>query len=418
MERIAIIHTGIITAIGNQVPEHLSSLRQMRSGISLHPEFLPSRLALPVGEIKKSNSELIVMIQERLRANGKKPALFLEKINPPRTALLSVLAAIEALEPCVADYKDLKINFISANTVGGMDITENLYGSYQASPETFDYSQLKYHEAGCITAITQQALNLGCKSFTISTACSSSANSLILAARLLKSNQTDLVLAGGADALSLFTLNGFNSLKILDATLCQPFDDNRRGLNLGEGAAYLVLCRESTAKKISKQPIAFLSGYANTNDAYHQTASSPEGKGNRLAIEKALAGAGLQLKDIDYINLHGTGTENNDMSEGIAIQTIAETQHTTVPNCSSTKAFTGHTLGAAGAVEAVISCLALQEQQSWPQLRFETKIKEHQFHPQENLENHNINHVLSNSFGFGGNCSSLIFSKARDIRKS
>lgn len=411
MERIAILHTGIITAIGNNTGENLLSLMQQRSGISPLPELLPTRLKLPVGEIKSSNATLMSMIQERIAASSEPLAQFSEKLKLPRTALLSILAALEAWQPFGDLPKKYSVGLISANTVGGMDITESLYDSYQKSPETFDFSQFKNHESGIITELTQKALKIDGWNTTISTACSSSANSLMMAARMLHSGKLDLVIGGGADSLSLFTLNGFNSLKILDNQPCRPFDENRRGLNLGEGAAYLVLCRESTAKALGKQPVAFLSGYANANDAYHQTASSPEGKGNRLAIEKALRKAEIRLQDVDYINLHGTGTENNDLSEGRAIQAIAESEQTTVPPASSTKAFTGHTLGAAGAVEAVFSCCSIQEQKIWPQLRFQTQIQEHQFHPETSLKEIPVKHVLSNSFGFGGNCSSLVFSK-------
>lgn len=411
MEKIAIIRTGIISAIGNDTQENYLSLLQKQSGISSQPDILPTRLQLPVGEIKKTNAELIAILQERLTSADQPPAGFLEKTKVPRTALLSMMAALEAWQPFFKLPCNLKKGIISANTVGGMDLSENLYHNYQKDPETFDYRGLKHHESGIITELTQQIIGLSGWCTTISTACSSSANSLIMAVRMLQENKLDIVIAGGADALSLFTLNGFNSLKILDKQPCQPFDEYRRGLNLGEGAAYLVLCREATALAMSDTPIAYLSGYANANDAYHQTASSPEGKGNRMAIEKALAKAQLSLKDIDYINLHGTGTENNDLSEGYALRAIAADHQTQMPTSSSTKAFTGHTLGAAGAIEAVFSCLAMQQQKTWPQLRFQNPIKEHHFIPEIELIEKKIHYVLSNSFGFGGNCTSLVFSK-------
>jgi 3-oxoacyl-[acyl-carrier-protein] synthase-1 len=231
------------------------------------------------------------------------------------------------------------------------------------------------------------------------------------AARLLEQDHLDMVLAGGVDALTAFTINGFNALKILDQNPCQPFDEYRRGLNLGEGAAYTVLCRESTAKALGLPSIAVLSGYANNNDAFHQTASSPEGTGNILAMTNALKKAGLGMAEIDYINLHGTGTENNDLSEGKAIQVICEEQGSPVPAASSTKGFTGHTLGAAGAMEAVFSCLAIREQAIWPHLRLKTPMAAFGWRPQTTLRRQSVCHVLSNSFGFGGNCSALVFSK-------
>ena len=220
----------------------------------------------------------------------------------------------------------------------------------------------------------------------------------------------DYALVGGADALTRFTLNGFNTLMILDKELCKPFDENRSGLNLGEGAAYLLLSSEKGLNQLGKNPMARITGYANANDAFHQTASSPEGTGSFLAMRGALDKAGLQAKDIDYINLHGTGTQNNDIAEGTAISILFDSGY---PKMSSTKAYTGHTLGASGAVEAVFSVLAIQHGIIFPNLRLETPMKEFTFQPvTELLRNQRIQNVLSNSFGFGGNCSSLIFSAA------
>jgi 3-oxoacyl-[acyl-carrier-protein] synthase-1 len=214
---------------------------------------------------------------------------------------------------------------------------------------------------------------------------------------------------GGADALCRFTINGFNTLMILDNKPCTPFDQNRKGLNLGEAAAYLVLVSDQMKQKLSIQAVAKLSGAANANDAFHQTASSAEGKGNYLAMSEALKQSGLSLQDIHYINAHGTGTANNDSSEGIAVERLFEGN---VPPLSSTKANTGHTLGACGSLEAIYACLAIQHGVIYPNLRFQTQIEEHHFTPvQSLLENQQIHHVMSNSFGFGGNCSSLIFSK-------
>jgi 3-oxoacyl-[acyl-carrier-protein] synthase-1 len=348
---------------------------------------------LPVGEIKLSNEQLAEL-------SGIKESL-------PRTALLSIIAAKEAWEPFSDRTAGLRIGFISANTVGGMDLTEHFYKSFKEDKNSGDLNDVKYHECGAITELTLKALGLDCWSTTISTACSSSANSIMMAAGLIENNHYDIVIAGGADSLSRFTLNGFNSLLILDKELCGPFDQNRKGLNLGEGAAYLVLGNDKALQQLNVAPETYVSGYANANDAHHQTASSPEGRGNQLAMTRAMQQAGLNAADIDYINLHGTGTENNDASEGAAIQAVFN-EH--VPLASSTKAFTGHTLGAAGAVEAIFSLLSLQEQKAWPHLRLQQPIENLNWQPNTDITSTKIRHVLSNSFGFGGNCSSLIFS--------
>ena len=265
------------------------------------------------------------------------------------------------------------------------------------------------HECGSITELVADKLNINSYTTTISTACSSSANAIMLASRLIKAGMLDVVVAGGVDALTKFTLNGFNTLLILDNQYCKPFDENRNGLNLGEGAGYVVLVSEKVASTLNKEMYCELKGYANANDAYHQTASSPDGKGSFLAMQSALNEAHLNAADINYINLHGTGTQNNDLAEGTAIERLF---NPTYPKMSSTKSFTGHTLGASGGIEAVFSALSVKHNFIYPNLRLQTPIKEFPFSAETKfIKDQRINNVLSNSFGFGGNCSSLIFSK-------
>jgi 3-oxoacyl-[acyl-carrier-protein] synthase-1 len=216
----------------------------------------------------------------------------------------------------------------------------------------------------------------------------------------------DRVVAGGTDALCRFTLNGFRSLAILSDEPCRPFDAARTGLNLGEGAGYIVLQRDDT---LDKTPWGYLTGWANANDAFHQTASSTEGEGAYLAMSRALAMSGLPLVEIDYVNAHGTGTLNNDASEAAALVRVFGGN---IPPFSSTKPFTGHTLAAAGGIEAVISLLALENVMLFPNLNFATPMEGTPLVPQTTLrEFMEIRNVLSNSFGFGGNNSSLIFSE-------
>ena len=171
----------------------------------------------------------------------------------------------------------------------------------------------------------------------------------------------------------------------------------------------MVLVSEQVAKSLNREAYAELSGYCNANDAYHQTASSPDGTGSYLAMQGALKKAGLRPEDINYINLHGTGTPNNDSAEGTAIKRLFQAPY---PPMSSTKSFTGHTLGASGGVEAVFSVLALQHGIVYPNLRFQTQMEELPFAPETRFRHQTNRHVMSNSFGFGGNCTSLIFSKA------
>lgn len=394
--QIFVAGLGIVSAIGNNLHSNFQSLCEEKAGIG-EMQWLSSihREELPVGEVKCSNGELA-------KATGLSSKL-------PRTTLLSSIAAREALlDAGWKNNQTLRTGFISANTVGGMDKTENFFKLFSKNIKSGRLADVVHHECGAVTELVADFLGIRDFVSTVSTACSSSANAIFTGARMIRAGVLDYALVGGADALTRFTLNGFNTLMILDKELCRPFDEDRHGLNLGEGAAYLLLASENGLKQLGKRPYACVSGYANANDAFHQTASSPEGTGSFLAMKGALENAGIQPSDIDYINLHGTGTQNNDIAEGTAIRILFDPAF---PKMSSTKSFTGHTLGASGAVEAVYSILAIHHGIIFPNLRLITPIKEFPFQPVTVcLKNQIVRHVLSNSFGFGGNCSSLIFS--------
>jgi 3-oxoacyl-[acyl-carrier-protein] synthase-1 len=331
-------------------------------------------------------------------------------LNFSRTAMLSLVAAREAIaDAAIPGLANLRTGFVSANTVGGMDKSEDFFIEFLADNSKGKLRNVFDHECGSMTELVANELGITDYMTTLSTACSSSANAIFYGARLINNGLLDVVIAGGADALTKFTLNGFNTLMILDKEFCKPFDQNREGLNLGEGAGYVVLVSDQVAGTLSKEPYALLSGYQNSNDAYHQTASSPEGTGSYLAMQGALKKAGLQPGDIDYINVHGTGTPNNDGSEGMAIKRLFDPHY---PAMSSTKSFTGHTLGASGGIEAVFSCLAINKGIIYPNLRFKTQMEDMPFAPETKFrDNQIIEHAMSNSFGFGGNCTSLVFSK-------
>lgn len=385
---------GILSAIGNSVEETFQSLSGSQSGIgkikyldTLHKD------TFVVGEVKLSNDELIAKAGVG---------------NYNRTTLMAYLAIKEAMQNArLTNLADARTGLVSSTTVGGICHAELMYKDFfdEKTNENFINSYLSgisTNDIAALIGITDYAT-------TMSTACSSSANAIMLGARLIKNNILDRVIVGGVDTLSKFTLNGFNTLMILDTEWCKPFDENRKGLNLGEGAAYLILESENEVKKHNKTPIARVIGYGNANDAFHQTASSPEGAGALLAMQKAFKVADLKPEAIDYINAHGTGTANNDSSEGAAMQTMFNGQ---VPKFSSTKAFTGHTLAASAAVEAVISILSMQHSMIFPCLNRHEQMKDLSITPVDVLEKDvPVNFVLSNSFGFGGNCSSLIFAK-------
>jgi len=397
-QKIAITGMGIISAIGNNVEENLISLKTGQHGISDISLFETRHAGtIKTGEIKLSNKELIKKLQ------------ISEETKATRTSLLGMIAAKEAVENAgITDINEYKTGLISSTSVGGMDITENYFYTYENHPEKQKY--IDSHDAGDSSLLIADYLGLNGLVSTISTACSSAANAIMMGAKLIKSGILDRVIVGGTDSLSKFTLNGFNTLMILTDSYNTPFDNDRKGLNLGEAAAFIVLESDEVVKKQNKKVLGYLSGYGNANDAHHQTASSENGQGAYLAMEKALKISGLQKENIDYINVHGTATPNNDLSEGRAmIRIFGENE---VPEFSSTKAFTGHTLAAAAAIEAVYSLLAIQYNIIFPNLNFKTKMQEFDLTPVTELKEKNINHVLSNSFGFGGNCSTLIFSKS------
>lgn len=396
--KIAITGMGIISSIGNNVEENLNSLITGKHGIS-DIELFETRHTghIKIGEIKRSNKELMQELQLD------------ESSNATRTALLGMTAAREAVESAgISDINEFRTGLISSTSVGGMDITEKYFYRYEDFPEQQKY--IDAHDAGNSSLMIASYLELKGMVSTISTACSSAANAIMMGAKLIKNGILDRVIVGGTDALSKFTLNGFNTLMILTDSYNTPFDNDRKGLNLGEAAAYIVLESDELVQKQNKKVLGYLSGYGNANDAHHQTASSEDGQGAFLAMEKALKVSGLEKEQIDYINVHGTATPNNDLSEGIAmIRIFGENR---VPEFSSTKAFTGHTLAAAAGIEAVYSLLAIQNNVIFPNLNFKTKMQEFDLTPVTELKEKNISHVLSNSFGFGGNCSTLIFSES------
>lgn len=389
---VAVTGMGIISSIGNNVEENYGSLVAAKSGISL-PEFLDSiHTDLPVAEIKISNQDLAEKLQ------------LPPKHSFTRAAMLGSIAAREALLQAGLSMAPAELGLISGTSVGGIDATEKYFFDYPEHQENRRFIPAQH--PGFTTEKIAEQLGLSGFVTTLSTACSSAANAIMLGARMIISGQLKRVIVGGTDCLTKFTLNGFHSLLLLSEEASTPFDENRHGLNLGEAAAYLVLEADEVLE--GKPVLGRLSGYGNANDAYHQTASSETGDGAFLAMQKSLKIAGLEPGDIDYINAHGTATKNNDLAESRALQRVFP-EH--LPDFSSTKSFTGHTLGAAGAVEAVYSLLAIQQGKVFPNLNFAQPMKETGLRPVTALKQKELKHVLSNSFGFGGNCTSLIFSR-------
>jgi 3-oxoacyl-(acyl-carrier-protein) synthase len=393
-QRVFVTGVGIVSAIGNGTAETLSSLKSLNSGIGKLSLFESIHAHIPVAEVKLNNKQLANLA-----------GIDDDHFPYTRNSLLALIAAKEAMVSANWDRnRDLTSGAVLATTVGGMDLNEQYYRSLLQDDSHKDIIML-LDSADCTEKVAFMA-GIRQNVTTISTACSSSANSIMLGARLIRNNRLQRALVGGTDALTRFTLNGFLALEILSLTGCRPFDRNRNGLTIGEGAAVMILESEEIADPASI--ICEITGYANANEAFHATASSADGLGAYLAMSGALETASLKPQNISYINAHGTGTEINDLSEGRAIQKIFGSA---IPPVSSTKGFTGHTLGAAGAVEAVFSVLALQNQIILPGLNFSIPMEELHFQPVTKPTPSVLKNVMSNSFGFGGNNTSLIFTK-------
>lgn len=386
---------GIISAIGNNATETLASLTSQRSGIGTMRYLQSTHRELPVGEVKLSDLEM-------------KSILGIDSSEViSRTTLLGAIAVRQAMDDAGYTAEQLKgrrVALISGTTVGGMDVTERLFPSMRT--EDCNLAYVNKHDCGSNTHEIAALCGLDTAEVcTISTACSSALNALILGCEMLKSGEADIVIAGGTEALSRFHLNGFNTLLILDKEQCRPFDATRAGLNLGEGAAFLVLEKDSPTAK------AYIAGYGNRCDAFHQTATSDNGEGAYLAMTDALAMSGMKPEDIDYVNAHGTGTPNNDISESVALRRVFGD---VMPPVSSTKAYTGHTTSASGSIETVISILAMQHGFIPANIGWKNQT-EGGITPCMGKEGVTLNNIVCNSFGFGGNDSSLII--CRDARE-
>lgn len=387
--KIFVTGIGVVSAVGLHAEENLLSLKSRVTGISKSSDY-----NLFLGEVKLTNEQIIQLLD-------------LPKEDFSRTTLLSLIAAKEAWGKNKIQ-ENVRTGLISSTSVGGIDRIEKYYFESQTNKSSETY-KLMTHDNGRTTERVAAELGISGYIGTISTACSSGANAIMQGARLMEANKLDRVIVGGSDPLALFDIKGFSSLNIYDHDICKPFDDARKGLNLGEGAGFLVLENDKSIYLTGNKPLCLLSGWNNSTDAFHQTASSANGKGAYLAMINALTKANISCEKIDYVNAHGTGTGNNDLSESIALQTVFGDK---MPPFSSTKGFTGHTLAAAGAIEAVYCVMAIQSQAILPNLNFSTPMAETGMIPETNFRSDvQVEYVLSNSFGFGGNCTCLIFSK-------
>ncbi|HUP44223.1 MAG TPA: beta-ketoacyl-[acyl-carrier-protein] synthase family protein [Thermoanaerobaculia bacterium] len=394
--RIAVTGLGIICAIGRDQREVWKAIRESRAGIGKLTRFpretFPTDIAAEVtGEIKTM-----------LPVNGR------EARRLSRTDQLAVIAAQEAIDQANRAPAPLPLDraIVSTGTsTGGLLEGEEFYfkrlvvGRRRAPASHV----LQQPTSGPSDAVAR-VFGLGGGVVSNATACASAGAAIGMAADYLRSGHAGVAIAGGSDALCRLTYSGFNVLQAVDPRPCTPFGADRKGITLGEGAAYLVLERWDDAVARGAEILAELSGYGASCDAHHPTAPAEDGRGAEAAIRTALAASGVPT--VDYVNAHGTGTQLNDSSETRA---IAAALGSGVP-VSSSKSYFGHTLGAAGGVEAVISVLALIHQTAPPTLRLTKTAGDcsldyipHTPRPMP------MSSVLSNTFGFGGSNVSLVF---------
>lgn len=318
-------------------------------------------------------------------------------------ALALVHAMQERLNAVIAGIPKQRLGIVIGTSTSGLSANEAALFAQsrgQTSPEPLVYSR---QQMNATSVALQRYLDWRGPCFTVSTACSSAAKAILAGQRLLQANVCDVVLVGGVDTLCSLTFNGFDCLESLSAERCRPFAQDRDGINIGEAGALFLLHRE--------RENVVLRGGGESSDAWHISAPHPEGKGAAQAMQGALTSTGLQATDIDYINVHGTGTPQNDAMEALAIRQVFAKHF---PWVSSSKHHTGHCLGAAGAIEAAIACAVLESSETWlpwqqSHAALDPNFMDLPFVRPDSEFTGRIKRIMSNSFAFAGSNASLIF---------
>lgn len=353
-------------------------------------------------------------MEERCRIAA---TVYLPEIEPPwpeavlsRSDQFALIAAEEAVQQSALNKAQVRKAgcFFGAGT-GGLHVTEAHFENLLGSGEEPDYRDFLLHNGDVSAQCVAKRFSLEGPVRSVMTACSSSALALAEAVEQIRLGFLDIALAGGADAITRLTQCGFNSLSATDPQPCRPFDANRNGLNLGECGAFLVLESEAHARQRGGSILAWIKGYGLSCDAHHMTAPPSDGHGARRAMQTALFNAGLEPESIQLINAHGTATPLNDEAETAAICSLFSPRRQPL-YVTATKGVTGHCLGAAGAIEAVLTCLSLQRQQIPPTVRNRHSLLNPPFYlvtePQRDAK---FTHALSSSFAFGGNNAAIVF---------
>jgi 3-oxoacyl-[acyl-carrier-protein] synthase-1 len=390
MQPLSFSHACIASCVGFGLSETLSALRSGRSG--LQPcHFETVTLPTWTGEIEAL---------DKIRLPPELAAFECRDNNLAEMALCQD-GFTDAVRAAVERYGADRIGLFVGTSTSGILHSELAFRERDpALPAWFHYEQT--HNTGSLAAYLRRRLGVAGPSFVVSCACASSAKAFGNAARMIAAGLCDAAIVGGADSLCLTTLYGFHSLNLNAPGPCRPFDADRDGISIGEAAGFVLLEKGQTGG-------VQLLGIGESNDAYHMSSPHPEGLGARLAMERALGSAGLRTGDIDYINLHGTATRAGDSAEDAAVFGLFGD---TAPR-GSTKGHTGHTLGSAGIVEAIISALAIQNDLLPGSPHTETIDPSFRGRYQRGSEAARIDRVLSNSFGFGGSNCSLILGRPR-----
>ncbi len=384
----------VTTALGRGTADTLDALRARRSGLQAR-RWDTVDLPTWLGEVEGLDT---VTLRADLRdfdcRNNRLAQLALEQDG----FMQSVQAAIER-------YGKKRVGIFLGSSTSGILSSELAYRERDpvSGALPLDHSYRHTHNMFSVADFVRHYTGLQGPTTVVSTACSSSAKVFGIAQRMIHCGLVDAAIVGGVDSLCLTTLYGFNSLQLLSSRQCTPFDAGRDGISIGEGAAFVLLERAEHARAGD----ILLSGIGESSDAHHMSAPHPEGLGARMAMQAALDMAGVSFEAVDYVNLHGTATPSNDAAEDKGVTALFGSK----TPCSSTKGHTGHTLGAAGGVEAVICMLALRE--GFLPGGVGTSTQDPNLHCNYLLENcdQTMTHVLSNSFGFGGSNCSLLFSR-------
>jgi len=387
---------GVIAAPGCGMDEIWPAIVAGQSGLKPLTLFQSPRYGqIPVGEVTRDLAKLGA------------------PLHGSRSDKLAWLAARDALRSANLDPKAFaeRTGVLLGSSVGGTYDTERFLTAL-IKEKKMRARPTRFHECSSPVDLVADSFGLFGPSFAISTACSSGALAIATAAELIQSGQADVMLAGGTDSLSHTTWAGFHSLLLVDSQGCRPFDAARGGMSFGEGAAILIIESEAHARKRGAKILARLTGWGASCDAHHVTAPHPDGAGAFAAMQSALRRAQLKPSDIGYVNAHGTGTRDNDVAEGKALKTLFGTN---VPPFSSTKRFFGHALAASGAIEAAVCIEALRRQQLPANPGFGQLDPAIGITPVTEMRSAQLTHVMSNSFGFGGNNAVLIFSKPETI---